>query len=340
MFAFGKFCYPGLVFHVPVKGLFDALVKVHRRLPAQFAFNLPRVHGIPAVVGLAVFNKGNQILILAQKLQNVPSDLQIRVFVVPANIEHIAVFVARNNQIDRRTMIQHVQPVAHIQTIAIHRQRLVFRSQLEKEGDELLRKLVRPVVVGTAGNRDRHLVRLKIRLHQKVGGGLGSRVRTVRINGRLFRKIVLGTRAQVAVHLIRGDLVVALHLVIARGQQQVVRAHHVRLHKNMRINNAAVHVCLRREVDHRMELLPAKKTVDEALVGNIPAHERHPLGLDQLRDIIQIPRIRELIQHKHLILGMMLHIIMDVIAADKPGSACDEDFLGHKPKVTWKVSIL
>src|SRR5207248_2987398 len=78
------------------------------------------------------------------------------------------------------------QPVAHVQAVPIHRQRLVGQGARDHQGDELLGKLVRTVVVGAARDHRREVERLYVRPHQQIRRGLAGGVGAV---GRERRRL-------------------------------------------------------------------------------------------------------------------------------------------------------
>ena len=77
-------------------------------------------------------------------------------------------------------MVGHIEPVAHILAIAIHRQRQPLEGILHHQRNQLLGKLARTVVVGTVRSQHRQAIGVVVGPHQMIGGRLGGRVRAVR----------------------------------------------------------------------------------------------------------------------------------------------------------------
>src|SRR5258705_478955 len=94
----------------------------------------------------------------------------------PADVVDLALPAPAEHQIDRRAVVEHVEPVAHVLAVAVERQRLVLERVGDEERDDLLRVLVGPEVVAAAGDEHREVVGGPVRAHQQVGGGLGGRV--------------------------------------------------------------------------------------------------------------------------------------------------------------------
>src|SRR5665647_1112025 len=114
-----------------------------------------------------------------------------------------------DNEIDSLAMIFDIQPITHIESIAIHRN---FLATLEKirndERYEFFRMCKRSIIIGTVGNRHRKIVGMKIRTNEMIRGCLGSAVRAPRvILGILIEWGVF--RSQGAKYLVRGDMVEA-----------------------------------------------------------------------------------------------------------------------------------
>ena len=59
------------------------------------------------------------------------------------------------NREDSRTMVFDVQPIPHVRAISIDRQTLSLTGVQNHKGDELFRKLIRPVIVGAVGCQNR-----------------------------------------------------------------------------------------------------------------------------------------------------------------------------------------
>ena len=103
-------------------------------------------------------NEGDQIAIvrhalrlirrqLFQQLTNGFHHLDIFTFVMTADIVSFARFAAGRHQIQRSGVIFHVQPIADLLSIAIHRQRLARQRVKDRQRDQLLGKVIRAVVI-------------------------------------------------------------------------------------------------------------------------------------------------------------------------------------------------
>lgn len=80
------------------------------------------------------------------------------------------------DKIDSTGVILYVQPVANIQAFAINRQWFAMANVVDEERDELLRELVRTIVVGAVGHDGRHAVCVVESAYKVVAACLCGRV--------------------------------------------------------------------------------------------------------------------------------------------------------------------
>ena len=83
-------------------------------------------------------------------------------------------------------VILDVQPVADVAAVAVDRQRPAVERVQDHQRNQLLRKLVRTVVVRAVGDQRRQAVGVEVGPHQMIGRGLAGRVRRVRRVRRVF----------------------------------------------------------------------------------------------------------------------------------------------------------
>ena len=76
-------------------------------------------------------------------------------------------------------MVRHVQPVADLLAVAIHRQRLAGQCVDDHQRDQLLGEVVGPVVVAAVGGEHRQAVGVVVGTNQMVARRLAGRVRAV-----------------------------------------------------------------------------------------------------------------------------------------------------------------
>ena len=311
---------------VPTHGFFNADLKCRFRIPAQIGFDFRGVDTIALIVAEAVFHEGNHAFIdalhslfaaqelpiafvllhnAAHGLQNRLHDLNILALVMPADVVDAAIGRLVHHQINRLTMILHVQPVADVQALAIDGQRFALQDIIDHEWNEFLRKLIRPVVVRAARDADGHTIRVAISADHQVRTRLRRRIRAVGLERRIFRKE--SCIAQTAIDLVRRNLVeanagfprrVALFVltgdpIAARTIQQILRTENICLQEELRIFDTAVHVALSCKIYDHIEMIFGKQIVDQLAIAYVSAHEEAALLIDVVGDSAQIARIGE-----------------------------------------------
>ena len=98
--------------------------------------------------------------------------------------------------------------------------------------------------------------------------------------------------------------------VLAHSLQQTERALHVRPQERLRIRDGIVVVRLGRVMHDRV--VSRHDFVEQLRVADVAHHELHTI-LGQARDVLRIARVRELVQHGHMHVRMMIHHVMHEI---------------------------
>ena len=80
----------------------------------------------------------------------------------------------QDKKVDGTGMILYEQPVSNILTLAINGQWLAMTDVVDEQWDELLRELIRTVVVRAVGNNNRHAISVVISTNEVITGSLGS----------------------------------------------------------------------------------------------------------------------------------------------------------------------
>ena len=202
---------------IPGYGFLNAFHKHRLRLPADFRLDFVRSDGISAVMPFSVLHIGDQIFghqrfsrvivckHLLQRFYNNFNNLNILFLVMSAHIigfKKPALFLYH---VDSFGVILHVQPVTHIFAVAVYGQLLSVKGIVDDQGNELFRKLVRAVIVGTVGDVRRKMVGVHISLHQHVRSRFAGGIRAVgRIRGRLIE--IFPFLLQRTVNLICGNM--------------------------------------------------------------------------------------------------------------------------------------
>ena len=339
---------PVAMFEVPAHRLPNPFFEPVARLPAELGADLGRVDGVAAVVAGSVGNEGLQVAVSAkaarrerrvlrrrQNLLESGADaldgVDIRLLVLAAEVVLLSDPALLENEPDTGAVVLDVQPVAHVHTVAVDRQRPPFDRVQQRQRNQLLRKLVRPVVVGAVGDQHRQAIGLVIGAHEVVRRRLRRRVRRVR---RVRRRLGEGAaRAEAAVDLV-GRHVQEAEAALRRGVEpgkmgarrldQLAGADDVGLHEGRRPLDGAVDVRLGGAVDHPHRPLLAVEALDKYPVGDVSLDEgearvrRHVVeaaavaGVGQLvQDDDPRPRVRQNVAHE--------------VRANEAGPPCDQN---------------
>lgn len=168
--------HPGLIVKIPADGLFDAFLKLKRRLPTELTLKLARIDGIAHVVTKSVSDIGYEVLTVTFGITEQTIDsaydhtYKVNVFPLIESSDVISVgnLSLMEYQIDGAGMVLNEEPVTHIFTLAVDWQRLAVAYIVYKQRYQLFGELVRAVVVGTIGYNCRHSVGVVIGTHKVV----------------------------------------------------------------------------------------------------------------------------------------------------------------------------
>ena len=317
---------PILMLKVPLDRLLDAILELRLRLPAEFRVDLRRVDGVAAVVALAVGDVLDEVFALAEFLEDGLDDIDIGALIVAADVVDLADTPLLQDQVDGMAVVLHIEPVADVLAVAVDRQLLIGQRVDDHQRDELLREVVRAVVVRAARDCRRDLVGAVVSHDEQISTGLRRRIRARRLEVCLLREEqIRAVERQVAVNLIRRYLMVAVDAVLAAGVEQHARADDIRLQKNLRILDGAVDMRLRREVDDDVRLLLLKDAVDGLTVRDVRADEFEVLLLHRRLERLEIARIRQLVDADNAVARMLLEHVVDKVRSNKASTACHDN---------------
>ena len=299
--------HPFLVVEIPAHGLADALLELVGGQPAQLLLDLRRVNGVAAVVARAVLDEGDQLARIAAELRghfvdqiaDQLHDVEVGPFVVAADVVGLAGAPARQHQPQRFRVVADVEPVAHVHAVAIDGDRFARQHALNHHRDQLLRELIRPVVVRAIGDHRLQAVGVMIGAHEHVAGGLAGRVRRVRRVGRGLGEEA--GRAQAAIDFVGGDVVEAVAGARglprrAAGFQQVEGADDIGVHEIAGAGDRAVHVRLGRQVHDVGDAVPLHDVEDGGLVPQVHLLEDILGMLRHAREVLEAPGVGQAIE--------------------------------------------
>ena len=119
---------------------------------------------------------------------------------------------------------------------------------------------------------------------------------------------------------------ITFYAVSSGSVQKHLSAHHIGLYKNAGVRNRPVHMGLGGEVHHNIKLLLLKQIHDKGTVRDISFHKVIIWPVCHGRKRFQIARIGQKVQIHNLILRILIHHMVNKIAADKTGASGNQDF--------------
>ena len=318
---------PLAVVRVPVDGGLQAGLEVRvRGRPAQFGPQFRGIDRVTAVMARTVLHPVERVLVLSHHLQDHAKHGDVVFLAVRADQVGLADPAFGQDRPHAAGMVLGVDPVAHVLAPAVQLRPLALEDVRDLAGNELLHMLVRTVIVAAVGNRGPQAVRAGPRAHQHVGRGLRTRVWAGRMVRGGLRELGRIIQSEVAIHLVRAHVVVA-DAVPAHGLEQTERAFHVRPQERFRVRDRIVVMGLGRVVHDRV--VARHDPVEQLGVADVAMHELAPV-LGKARDVLDVARISQSVQHGHVHVRVMVDHVMHEIRPDETTATGHDDVLRSK----------
>ena len=318
---------PLAVVRVPVDGGLQTGLEIRvRGRPTQFGPELRGIDRVSTVMARTVLHPVERVLALSHHLQNHAKHGDVVPLAVRADQVGLADPSLGQDRPHAAGMVLGVDPVAYVLALAVQLRPLALEDVRDLAGDELLHMLVRAVVVRAVGNCGPQAVRAGPRAHQHVGRGLRTRVRAGRMVRGGLREPGRIIQSEVAIHLVRAHVVVADPILPDR-LEQAERAFHVRPQERFRVRDRIVVMGLGRVVHDRV--VARHDPVEQLGVADVAVHELDTI-LRQARDILDVARISQGIQHGHMHVRMVVDHVMHEIRTDETTATGHDDVLRSK----------
>ena len=222
--------------------------------------------------------------------------------------------------VDGAAVVFDVQVITHRRTVVVERQRQAVDRVGDQHRNQLLRVLVRSVVVRPARDQERQPEALRVGARDVLSSGLACGVRAPRPEGVVFGGAPFW---YVAINLIRADQEEDLVFMLARRFAQNRGSTNVSLEKCEGIHQRAVDMSFGGEINDRVGL--RRQLVDQLVVADVAANEaitRLPFDIGQVGEVAGV---RELVQHRDLDLRARTPEVAHEIRADEARGARDKD---------------
>ena len=316
---------PSLVVAVPGYGLGQAGGEVGvLGLPAELAAELGGVDGVAAVVAGAVAHPVEVVLVPAEAFKDLAQHGDVVQLAVGADQVGLADAAAGEDAPHGGAVVLGVDPVADVAAVAVELGAPAVDDVGDLARDELLNVLVGAVVVGAVGDGGPEPEGADPGAHEQVRARLGGAVRRARAVRGLLGEAGRVIERQVAVDLVGRHVVVA-YAVLAAGLDERVGALDVGLQERARVGDGVVVVGLGGVVDHGVGL--GNEAVDERGVADVAHDELDAVGR-QPRDVVGVAGVGQLVEHRHVHAGAVVHNVVHEVASDEAAAARDDDVPG------------
>ena len=123
----------------------------------------------------------DQRRVAAGEREDAAHDLDVRALVGPADVVRLPGHAVLERVPDPPGEVLDVEPVADLHAVAVHRQAVAVQRVEDHQRDQLLRVLVRTVVVRAPADHRLHAIGVGVGGHEQVGAGLRRAVRRRRL---------------------------------------------------------------------------------------------------------------------------------------------------------------
>ena len=249
----------------------------------------------------------DQALRLAQLLADNLHDLNILLLVVTADVVDFTNTTLVDNQINGLAVIFHIQPVTDVQTLAVNRQWLVSQSISNHQWNQLLREVIRTIVVRATRNGHRQAVGTVVSQNQQVSGCFGAAIRRAGVDRSFLGEEQIRTiQRQVTVNFIGRNLMITLDTVLAASVHQHTGADNICLEKDTRIFDRTVNMRFCRKVDHDVRMFFFKQFIHCFAVADISLHEAEIRVIHNRGQCGQIACIGQLVKTDDPVIRILL----------------------------------
>ncbi len=245
---------------------------------------------------------------------------------MPADVVDLAHASFVDHQVDGFAVVLHIQPVADIFSCAVDRQGPVVQGVGDHQRDQLLRKMIRPVIIGAAADGHRQPIGPVVGQYQKIRSRLAGGVGTGGVDGCFFcKEQIRPVQRKVAVYLVGGYLVVAYDAVFAAGIHEHGSADDVRVQKYLGIFDGTVHMAFRREIYDHIRMLLLKEPVDSLPVCDALLHKTEISVIHDRCQSGEIACIGQAVQADDPVVRILVQHMENKVASDKACTAGDDD---------------
>ena len=271
----------------------------------------------------------DQALRLVQFLADNLHNLNILLLIVTTDVVDFTNTTLVDNQINGLAVIFHIQPVTDVQAFTVNRERLVSQCISNHQRNQLLREMIRAIVIGATGNGHRQAVGTVVSQNQQVSGSLGAAVRRASMDRSLLSEEQVRTiQRQVTINLIGGNLMVTLDAVLAACVHQHTGTDDVGLEEDARIFDGAINMRFCRKVNHDVRMFFFKQFIHSFAVADICLYEAEIRVIHNRGQCGQIACIGQLVQTDDSVIRILLQHVEHKVTTNKTSTAGNNNIHG------------
>jgi hypothetical protein len=234
--------------------------------------------------------------------------VDIALLAAAADVVGAAVLARVDDDPDGLAVILDVEPVAHVESLAVDRQGFAFQQIQDQQGNQFLGKLQRPVVVRAVAHPHRQAEGAVPGAHQVIARCLGRGIGARRIVAGFF--VEQAGRSQRAKHLVGRDVMqksLAGRPQFAAGFQQIEGAFDVGAQEGPRSRDRAIHVALGRKMHHHVGLVLGKHGPQRREIAQVDPFEGVVGPVGHRLQAAQIGRVGQRVQVDEVVFGVSRH---------------------------------
>ena len=168
---------PLFIVEIPLYCFFYAFFELERWFPTKLCLKFARVDGITGIMAEAVGDVGDEVEVFAflaseesvNGIFHYLDDVDVLPLVEAANVVGFGYFALMEDKVDGTGMVFYKEPVAHVFALAIDWQWLAMADVVDEERNQLLRELIRTIIVRTVGHDGRHAVSIVEGTNKMIG---------------------------------------------------------------------------------------------------------------------------------------------------------------------------
>ena len=192
----------------------------------------------------------------------------------------------------------------------------------DHQRNQLLREVIRAIVVGAAGNGHRQAVGTVVSQNQQVSGSLGAAVRRASVDRSLLGEEQVRTiQRQITINLIGRNLMVTLNTILTASIHQHAGADDIGLEEDARIFDGTVNMRFCRKVDHDVRMLFFKQLIHSFAVADVGLHEAEVRIIHNRCQCGQITCIGQLVQADDPVIWILFQHVEHKVTTNKTSTA-------------------